>query len=267
MATSRALLVVAFFLTALSLSGSVAADSQLWVPIESIKAALSNVRVSAGPDASKLTRSPWGPEVYRNTVGSVVLVHAIENRLGSWVATRSGSGVAVFGNCDIVTNWHVVQEAKHAVVVFWPVPPKTMQTLTRNDYWLARVARTDQPRDLALLQLERCPPTWRFLLLEDPNQIQVGQDVFAIGHPQELYWTYTEGVISQIRPRYRWAFEGREYVATVIQTQTPVSFGSSGGPLINQSGRLVGVISNGLVGLPGFNFAISAHELRTFLTP
>ncbi len=266
MVTSRALLAVAFSLTALSLSGSVAADSQPWVPIESIKAALSGVRVSAGPDASKLTRSPWGPELYRNTVDSVVLVLLPEKRGNSWLVAGTGSGVIVSANCQLVTNWHVVKEVSYALVVFRPAPPQTLENLREDNISLARVLKTDQPRDLALLQLERCPSSAKFLPVEDPQHIQVGQDVFAIGHPKELYWTYTEGVISQIRPRYRWAIEGREYVATVIQTQTPISYGSSGGPLINQSGRLVGVISNLLVGPAGFNFAISAHELRTFLT-
>ncbi len=49
-------------------------------------------------------------------------------------------------------------------------------------------------------------------------------------------------------------------MATVIQTQTPISYGSSGGPLINRWGRIIGLISNSR-GDPGFNFAIAAHPL------
>ncbi len=238
------------------------ADAPPDFALATIKAALSGVRISGG-GASKLTRSPWGPEMYRNTVDSVVLVFVRGKDSESLV---TGSGVMVSTTCDIVTNWHVVDEQKYASVIFRPVPPKTYSDLTKDDIRVARIVKTNQPKDLALLQLERCPAGLKALTLEEPDRIEVGQDVFAIGHPEGLHWTYTEGVISQIRPRYRWEMEdGRKFIATVLQTQTPVSYGSSGGPLINRLGHLVGVISNGIPAQPGFYFAISAHELKVFL--
>lgn len=220
-------------------------------------AAVAGARVSAGPEGSKLTRSPWGPELYRATVDSVVLVYVKDKGIGS--------GVVVSPSCQILTNWHVVEDERLAAIVFRPPAGKTLGTLTKDDVHVARVLRTSQPQDLAILQLDGCPAGVRYLALEDPERVEVGQDVFAIGHPEMLYWTYTEGVISQIRPRSRWEARGREYLATLIQTQTPISFGSSGGPLINRSGKIVGIVSNALADRVGFNFAISVHDLTAFL--
>jgi len=223
---------------------------------QAVLAAVAGARVSAGPEASPLTRAPWGPELYRATVDAVVLVHVKDKGLGS--------GVVVSPTCQVVTNWHVVEDARYVAIIFRPPASKTLAMLTKDDVWLGRVLRTSQPQYLALLQLERCPPNVRYLALEDPDRVEVGQDVFAIGHPEGLFWTYTEGVISQIR-RLRWESLGREYLATVIQTQTPVSFGSSGGPLINRFGKVVGIVSNALADRAGFNFAISVHDLLVFL--
>jgi S1-C subfamily serine protease len=221
-----------------------------------VLAALASARVSAGPEASPLTRAPWGPELYRATVDAVVLVYVKDRGFGS--------GVVVSANCDVVTNWHVVQDARYVAIVFRPPASRPLDMLTAGDVGLARVLRTSPLQDLALIQLVSCPANVRYLQLEDPDQVHVGQDVFAIGHPEGLLWTYTEGVISQIR-RLRWGAEGREYLGTVIQTQTPVSFGSSGGPLINRFGKVVGLLSNTLKDRPGFSFAISVHDLTAFL--
>jgi len=80
-----------------------------------------------------------------------------------------------------------------------------------------------------------------------------------------LSWTYTEGVISQIRPRYLWEMDGRKFRATVLQTNSDVNLGSSGGPLINSQGKLVGIVSTMMGGKGGLNFAISAHEIVEIL--
>ena len=57
------------------------------------------------------------------------------------------------------------------------------------------------------------------------SEAQVGADVHAIGHPQGQTWTYTKGLISQVRPDYQWG----PHKADVIQTQTPINPGNSGG--------------------------------------
>ena len=101
--------------------------------------------------------------------------------------------------------------------------------------------------------------------LGDSAKISVGQDVHAIGHPQGEIWTYTKGIISQIRSQYEWATEeGVEHHAKVIQTQTPISPGSSGGPLFDDAGNLIGI--NSFQHKSGnLNYAVAVDEIQKFL--
>lgn len=243
------------------------AEPKLNFSFSEVKASLSGIEISQGPDSSKLTRSPWGPNLYKETVDAVVLIIPVGAKGEIDV---QGSGVVVTATGHIITNWHVVKNKKVALVAFRPTPPKRFADLQKADLWVATVIETLPEKDLAFLELYSSATGnqdisfLRFIPLEDPNFLQVGQDVFAIGHPQGLYWSYTEGVISQIRPRYKWKMGGILYQATVLQTQTAISYGSSGGPLINSKGNLVGIISNMTPGQAGFNFAISAHELVKF---
>src|SRR5436309_533063 len=74
------------------------ADPDMPVPFAAIQEKLAGVRISAGPDASKLTRSPWGPDLYRSTVDSVVLVLVYvpnTNALGQYVRRGWRSGLLV----------------------------------------------------------------------------------------------------------------------------------------------------------------------------
>ena len=102
--------------------------------------------------------------------------------------------------------------------------------------------------------------------LGDASEIAVGMDVHAIGHPTGEAWTYTTGVISQYRQAYEWQAESSaaKHKADVIQTQTPINPGSSGGPLLGDSGNLVGVNSFKAEG-EGLNFAITVDEVKRFL--
>jgi len=102
------------------------------------------------------------------------------------------------------------------------------------------------------------------LRLGSMPQVEVGQDVFAISHPQGLLWSYTEGVVSQIRPNYPLQTDsGVSHRATYIQTQAVVSQGSSGGALFDYDGQLIGIIA-ATIG-PGLNFAIAINEVERFI--
>ena len=250
-------------------SGVVWAEDDLPFPIETIKAALAERAISQGPESSLLTRSPWGPGMYRQTVDAVVLILLPGEVAGK---VKVGSGVIVARTGVIITNWHVVKNYQLPAIIFRPQPPKTLNDWTEADIWRAKVLVTYPEKDLAFLKLEQSYtgskifPPFAVIQLENPDKLMVGQDVFAIGHPQELGWTYTESVISQIRPGFLWGMDGRKFRATVLQTQTDISFGSSGGPLINSEGKMVGIISTMMEGRAGFNLAISAHEIFEHLS-
>lgn len=219
------------------------------------KRELANARV-ADPPTTAATRSAIGPQLYRRVVDSVVLVITKDS---------FGSGVVVSSKGHILTNWHVAGPYEIVAVV-----PKTQELLRglaelrKENITLARVLATDPRRDLALLLLETVPAGLRSVSLGESGGVEVGQDVYAIGHPKGLLWSYTEGVVSQIRPAYGWSYrDGTTHQATVIQTQTPMHPGSSGGALFDGDGRVVGITSAQQD--PTLNLAIAVSEVRDWI--
>jgi S1-C subfamily serine protease len=194
-------------------------------------------------------------QLYRALSPSVVLVVAGDNSMGS--------GSLINSSGDILTNWHVVAGATEVAVVF--KPQVEGQGPTRADARRARVIRVDEVSDLALLRVTDVPSNARPLELGQLSDVMVGADVHAIGHPTGEAWTYTKGVVSQIRRDYAWTTESKKkHQANVIQTQTPINPGNSGGPLLSDEGRLVGVNSFKSSG-EGLNFAVSVEDVRNFL--
>ena len=204
-------------------------------------------------DLDTPTRSPAGPRLYRQVVNAVVLVFTDQG--------NQGSGILISTKGLIITNCHVVESAPFVGVIF--KPPSGKFTFSKEDVLFAKVLKTDSLRDLAILQLVSLPVTITAVQLGNLSQVEVGQDAFSISHPEGLPWSYTEGVISQIRPKAEWkSDDGVAHKATLIQTQAVISFGSSGAPLFDGDGRLIGILVS-TVG-PGLNFAIAVDEVQQF---
>jgi hypothetical protein len=130
----------------------------------------------------------------------------------------------------------------------------------------ADVIRVDQVRDLALLRPVTFPANApKPIELADVQDIAVGADVHAIGHPTGEAWSYTKGIISQVRNDYTWETEAKiKHHADVIQTQTPINPGNSGGPLLSDDGKLIGVNAFKAKG-EALNFAVAITDVRRFL--
>ncbi|MCC6656963.1 MAG: trypsin-like peptidase domain-containing protein [Rhodocyclaceae bacterium] len=174
----------------------------------------------------------------------------------------SGSGILIT-NSYILTNWHVVRWESYVSVFF--KPKLEGNNPSRADLIPARVVKIDQVSDLALLELPKPVGNVKPIELGTLSEIRVGSDVHAIGHPLGQSWTYTKGIVSQMRRGYTWTSTiGIQHQADVIQTQTPINPGNSGGPLLSDAGRLVGVNSFKSEG-EGVNFAVSADDVRRFL--
>jgi hypothetical protein len=174
-----------------------------------------------------------------------------------------GSGCILGSDSEVLTNWHVIRGSKTVGVIY--KPDVEGAKITRADVRRARVMRVDEIADLALLRVdnpkEGVPP----LTLGSMQDVAVGADVHAIGHPTGENWTYTKGVISQIRRDYAWTSDRVDHTADVIQTQTPINPGNSGGPLLDDSGALIGVNSFKTTGTEGLNFAVAVDEINRFL--
>jgi S1-C subfamily serine protease len=206
------------------------------------------------PEGRSVTRGAKETQVYQQASPAVVLVVTKDGL---------GSGVLIDADGRIVTNLHVVEGAKEVGVIFKP----KVEGASVEDAALhrARVLRVDEVADLALIQVAEVPAHVKPLAVAKAATVQVGADVHAIGHPTGQSWTYTRGIVSQIRRDYAWTTQSRlEHKATVIQTQTPINPGNSGGPLLDDSLQVIGINSFVSEG-EGLNFAVSAEDVNAFL--
>ena len=193
-----------------------------------------------------VTRGATEKSVFKNAAPSVVIV----------LSGDGGGTGAYIGSNQIITSLHVVDGSPTADVVF-----KDNQAASVK----AAVAKIDRKRDLALLDLAFVPTAVSPLKLGGNAQIEVGDDVYAIGHPRGEWWTFTKGLVSAIRPDYRWSADGTDYQATVIQTQTPINPGNSGGPLLNGDSEILGINTFLTPESQGLNYAVSVGDVRAFL--
>ena len=176
-------------------------------------------------------------------------------------------GQSVRGFGLILTNWHVVDGYERVSITFKPPHDEPVRPSHVFD---ATVVRVDEVADLALVKILRPPSPIKVLTLGDMSDIDVAMDVHAIGHPLEEFWTYTKGIVSQIRKGYVWNYLNEAdlistHKATVIQTQTPINPGNSGGPLFNDNGEIIGVNSFGTPDSEGINFAVSLVDIQGIL--
>lgn len=214
--------------------------------------AISKVTSRSFGGAGLATRGAKEAQIYRDVAPSVVLI---------LVKDSLGTGTLINDKGEILTNWHVVKGAKEVGVLFKPADG---QKPNEKDVVRGTVIRYDAVADLALVKVD--PPAGRLpVKFGNAKDLMIGLDVFAIGHPDGIDWTYTKGIISQIRPAYNWTYTDKtKHTADLIQTQTPINPGNSGGPLLSDSGTLVGVnsfVSDG----EGLNFAVSISEVNAFL--
>jgi len=172
-----------------------------------------------------------------------------------------GSGVVISSAGEILTNYHVIRDAKRLVVVF---KPERGIEIKKDLAYMAMPIKVDKVADLALLRVAAPTRLLHPLSLAGISNLQVGDDVHAIGHPEGEVWTYTTGTISQIRPKYEWKEEGGIHHATVIQTQTAINPGNSGGPLLNDTAQVIGINSFRIEG-EGLNYAIASDTVEGFL--
>ena len=194
-----------------------------------------------------------GGNVFKKYSSSVVLINTGDGHGSGFLITKD----------SIITNWHVIKGYESVGVIF---KPRGFNKVDLKNQYIADIVLTDQVKDIALLMLRKqSRSTTPFNLPESP-EIEIGEDVHAIGHPMGLDWTYTKGVISQLRPNYRWSYEdGTMFQANIIQTQTPINQGNSGGPLLNDYGEVIGMNTFITAKAQGLNFSVAAIDIVEFV--
>ncbi len=158
--------------------------------------------------------------------------------------TGFGSGFIISSDGYIVTNNHVVEEAKEVYVTF--VDGRKVQ---------ADVKGTDPSTDVALVKIYETG--LRALSFGNSENLHQGQIAIAIGNPMGLHHTVTTGVVSALGRTLR-ANNGR-LIDDVIQTDAALNPGNSGGPLLNSKGLVIGVNTAVIPSAQGLCFAVSSN--------
>ena len=191
---------------------------------------------SSKPDCS--TKEYSTKELTRRSKPGVVMI-ATNKATGSGFVVRH-----IKNQTLILTNSHVLK-GSNQITVEWLNGDQDSAVIVLDG------GATTTLTDLALLKVEG--KEGKALPLKQGEAI-VGGDVIAIGSPQGLSFTLTKGVISSLRDKGR-----------IVQTDTAINPGSSGGPLINKSGCVVGVNTSRVEDEVGLNFAISSQTAQRFI--
>src|ERR1043166_8281269 len=206
---------------------------QTWVGSASLNNSRATARAVA-PRADLLPEEKSNINIFRQASPSVVNITAIGVQrdflaLNLYqIPQGSGSGFVWDKNVDVITNFHVIQEADAAQV-----------TLADQSTWKARVVGAAPDKDLAVLRIDAPPDRLHPIPLGTSKDLQVGQSVFAIGNPFGLDQTLTKGLISALGREIESVT--RRPIQGVIQTDAAINPGNSGGPLLDSAGRLIGV--------------------------
>ena len=217
-----------------------------------------------GSSTPVLTSAPPTANASNATAGSVAaaartaMPSTVDIRVSMSQGSAEGSGVVLTADGNVLTNNHVVAGATGPITV----------TLADGSQHRATVVGTSPSYDLAVIKLAGVsgltPAT-----LGRSGDVQVGQQVVAIGSPQGLTGTVTTGIVSAFdRTVQVQGQDGSGVVYNGLQTDAPINPGNSGGPLVNLDGQVIGVNSaiatagGQTSGSIGLGFAIPVDQAR-----
>jgi hypothetical protein len=197
--------------------------------------AACGARQPAAHGKAKLTAR----EIFARAKPAIVRIEAAGDRVGT--------GFVLDARGVIATNLHVVAGAKQIKV----------QVLDGSTYDVKRVDAIDLDRDLALIEIEPKKPM-PTVALGDSDKLATGDPVVAIGNPMGvLDDTVSDGLISSVRVLSE--------KLTILQISAPISQGSSGGPLFNAEGEVIGVATAILTQGQNLNFGVPGNYLKPLL--
>ncbi len=205
-------------------------------PIRLSVKSLSAVLLLACLARAQQTEDP--SQIYKIASPSVGSLVALDSKgLVIW------SGTAFFVSADgkLITNYHVIDHA----------PRLVLRLQDGTEHAVTFVLATDKDKDLAFMQLDAEKSS--FLPLACARPPAIGSTVFTIGNPLGMLEnTFAQGIISGIRK-----VDGN----ALLQTSAPISHGSSGGPLLNEFGEVVGVTTATMGEGQNLNFAVPVAEV------
>src|SRR4029453_8205394 len=194
--------------------------------------------------------------VYKRTYRGVVEVKVNSQTSDSFGGTRQqaaeGPGFVYATSGHVITNQHVVDGATSVRVTFW-----------NGKTYDARVVGTDPSTDLAVLDVSAPSSSLYPLTVGDSSKVEVGDNVVAIGAPFGLAETVTAGIVSALHRQM--TSPNNFSIDDSIQTDAAINHGSSGGPLLDAQGHVIGVnaqIESDSGGSDGVGFAIPSNTIK-----
>jgi serine protease Do len=162
---------------------------------------------------------------------------------------RHGTGFFIRADGYIATNYHILKDAVSIEV-----------SLYSGKKVGARLVGYDESEDLAVLKISGI--SYPVLPIGNSDLVRVGERAIAIGHPSgpDADWTTTQGIVSAVNRKIAVQDGDSTKTATFIQTDAPVNQGNSGGVLLNDRGKVIGIVNRKLTETEGIGFAIPINH-------
>jgi S1-C subfamily serine protease len=255
------LLAVASALIAVGMTALLYNITKLWPSGDPSSTAFAEAAPPGISDPDSVSNERNNIEVYKAVAPGVAFISTTSYGQDFWgdqvEGKGNGSGSVIDNDGHILTNYHVVQDAKKLTVNFGG-----------EKVYPATVVGTDPDTDLAVIKIDP-PAGLPVVSMGDSDKLVVGQKVLAIGNPFGLDRTLTTGVISGLQRPIR-ARNGHP-IDAAIQTDASINPGNSGGPLLDKYGRMIGINSQILSpggeggGSVGVGFAIPVNIAKRII--
>jgi S1-C subfamily serine protease len=191
--------------------------------LQEVNTAVNQALASATPPPA------YSAQVYRAIQPSLVLIQAKVLNADGEPGSGLGSGVVISDQADILTALHVVEGSDDITLLFADGTESS-----------AQIIAAEPENDIAVLRPDQLPGLLVPAVLGNPAAMQVGDEAFVVGNPFGLYGSMSAGVISGFNRSFQ--AEGSERIDGLIQIDTAVNPGNSGGPLLNRSGQVIGIV-------------------------
>ncbi len=224
----RNLLIALLIVSVAALGGAVAVSCQ-----SSESTTEETVTPTATAEATPASTTDEGSiaDLYEQTRPSVVRISTMttsQSIFGNVPSEGLGSGVVIDEEGHILTNYHVVENARELQVTLWDE--------TTAD---AQLVGSDPGSDLAVIKADLPPEELSPATLGDSDAVRIGEEVIAIGNPFGLEGTVTAGIVSGLDRTL--SESGSRPIRQLIQTDAAINPGNSGGPLVNSQGEVIGI--------------------------
>lgn len=181
--------------------------------------------------ASVTPAPPRGEGVYATIQPSLVVVQATGEDAQGKPSNELGSGVIVNDTGAVLTALHVVEGATTIKLTF-----------ADGSASEATIGASEPDKDIAVLQPDTPPRSFAPATLGNPASVRIGTDVFVVGNPFGLGGSLSSGVVSGLDRSFTDPETERQF-AGLIQVDAAVNPGTSGGPLLDRDGRVVGIVT------------------------